>query len=93
MSLTAAVVGAAVVANAAAQLPGLGVVSCPLGDGSSADAYFWDSSERITVRFLTSGCATAGNGGAIRFSISGRDIVSSLERAAPGAVEGVLHGR
>lgn len=71
-------------ANAAAHPPPLGPVACPADDGSSSDVYFWNSSHRIRVRFLTSGCATASNGGVIHPSIAQSDIVRLLENLAPG---------
>lgn len=66
--------------NRAAHVPGPGAVNCPMDDASHLDVYFWTSSHRIRVRYLTSGCVSATNGGPITFSLSKGDVVSELEQ-------------
>lgn len=78
--------------NAAAELPDLGAVNCPMDDSSSTDVYYWEDAHRIRVRYLTSGCETANNGGAISFSINRSDIVSLLERATFGNESATIRG-
>lgn len=69
--------------NAAAHLPNLGVVNCPMDDASHMDVYYWDSSHHIRVRFWTSGCERASNGGVISPSITESNIVPELEQLTP----------
>lgn len=78
--------------NEAAQLPDPGPVSCPMDDASHLDVYYWNSSHRIRVRYLTSGCATATNGGVIAFSISKSNIVRQLEQLTPGKGPSTVRG-
>ncbi|NNC12388.1 hypothetical protein HII28_10925 [Planctomonas sp. JC2975] len=78
--------------NAAAQLPNLGVVNCPMDDASHLDVYYWDSTQHIRVRYWTSGCETASNGGLVRPSIARSNLVPELEQLIPGHEPGTISG-
>ena len=79
-------------ANASAHLPPVGAVACPAEVSSSLDVYFWNAAHRIRVRFYTSGCTSADNGGLIQPSVAQGDIVPALELLTPGHEPATIRG-